>query len=111
MKLAQIYLPDRANDGGSLFMQHRQLQHELLMAWGGWTRVSGTGCWLNGEEKEHKEPVCIYMVAMPAADTPRLRALAAKMARLAQQHCVMIVTPNGDVDFVKPSLDDTQTVS
>ena len=111
MKLAKIILPDWGNDKQPLFMEHRQLQAELLKRWGGWTRTTGTGSWRDDEDREVKEPVSVYLIAMSPADAPTLRALAARTARAAKQTCVMIVTPNGDVDFVKPSLDDTQTVS
>jgi hypothetical protein len=101
MKLARIVLPQRDNAGRTLYLQHQQLRLDLIDRWGGYTTFEGVGGWRNGE-RDQVEPVWIYDVAMYCADASRLRTLAAHYAKLTGQKSVMIVTPNGDVDFVEP---------
>lgn len=101
MKLAQIILPLRDNNGESLTWQHAQLRHDLREAWGGYTAVDAEGSWAN-EGRIMTEPVIVYHIAMERQDVIRLRELAASVAQAARQECVMIVTPCGDVEFVKP---------
>lgn len=100
MKLARIILPERDNDNGMLTDEHGYLQKTLLERYGGFTQTSGIGGWKH-EGVIMYERVRIYDVAMERADVISLRNLAAEMATRANQHSVMIVTPNGDVEFVK----------
>ena len=100
MKLAKLVLPLLDNAGRDLFEVHRELQHELLKTWGGYTSTEGVGGWRNGHGKLFNERVLIYAVAMERADAPKLRALGVAFATKARQESVMIVTPNGDVEFV-----------
>ena len=101
MKLAAIILPIADNEGRSLFHQHEQLKHELLAKWGGYTTTDGRGAW-QSQNRVVAEPVLKYEVAMERADVVAFRVLASSVAHAARQECVMIVTPNGDVEFVKP---------
>lgn len=107
MKLAQIILPEADNKGEPLLFQHQKLKSHLLSRWGGFTSTAGSGGWLRERDNTIvAEPVQIYSVAMERADVTHFRELARQVARDAGQECVMIVTPNGDVEFVKPKGDE-----
>ena len=106
MKLARIILPERDSNNELLVAEHQVLQRRLIDRYNGYTQTKGSGGWRSSTGKIFKEPVFIYDVAMERADAPSLRALAANTAFDANQECVMIVTPCGDVEFVKP-LDHT----
>jgi hypothetical protein len=102
MKLAQIVLPVFDNEGDSLQWAHDYLAHLLLEKFGGYTRLNqATGAWKNGDRVQI-EGVYVYLTAVERAAVIDLRDIAAKVAREAKQDCVMIVTPNGDVEFIKP---------
>lgn len=99
MKLAQIILPETAY----LHPAHIWLTNQLVTRWKGYTATPrNTGYWEDDDGNGHYEEVTIYMVAMERADVIQLREVAAEVARLGDQTCVMIVTPNGDVEFIKP---------
>lgn len=100
MKLAKIILPALDNDGRDLFEAHRELQAILLDKFGGFTSHEGLGGWKDNHRKLYKERVIVYEVAMERASAPELRDIAVIMVRAARQQSVMIVTPNGDVEFV-----------
>lgn len=100
MKLAQIILPEWTNEKRPLFLEHALLRSLLLDAFSGYTEVHGMGCWRNGET-DQREPVVVYSIAMERAAVIQLRGIAQRMCREAKQECVMIVTPCGDVEFVK----------
>lgn len=106
MKLAKIILPERDNNNESLSWQHQALQDLLIANFGGFTMTKGFGGWVNAERQPFtvvmRENVWVYDIAMQRADTPKLRSLAQQLAADAKQEAVMIVTPNGDVEFVKP---------
>lgn len=112
MKLARIILPTRDNAGFMLTLTHSQLRRELCSRYGGFTAVYAEGSWQNPQSRTiATEPVIVYEVAMERAAIVDFRHLAAEIAAKAHQECVMIVTPQGDVEFVKPALDSKQTVS
>lgn len=103
MKLAQIVLPKYDNNGRPLFMEHEQLKHDLLKAWGGYTSTEAFGSWLPGADLPPKaEASVVYAIAMERADVTKLRDMAAKLAKQCRQDSVMIVTPCGDVAFIRP---------
>lgn len=102
MKLAKIILPERSNDNQLLSGVHQSLRQMLLDKFGGYTMTKGTGGWRNGAA-DQVEPVYVYDVAMERADVLKLRDVARMVATDAGQHSVMIVTPNGDVEFVSPT--------
>lgn len=102
MKLAKLILPMRTNEDKTLFLEHQLLRSMFIELWGGFTATHGVGGWKNDAGKDMVEPVWVYEIAMPLQDVVKLREVAAKIGRAAKQDCVMIVTPHGDVDFVKP---------
>ncbi len=108
MKLARIILPERSNDRYMLTLVHSALRRRLIADYGGCTRTVGEGSWTNDEGETKHERVYIYDVAMERAAVTDFRSLAADIARDARQDCVMIVTPQGDVEFVKPKINPTQ---
>jgi hypothetical protein len=111
MKLAKIILPERDNNNETLVWQHQALKDQLIANFGGYTATKGHGGWDAGRGRVAVEPVWVYDVAMERAATPTLRSIAQTLAADAKQDCVMIVTPNGDVEFVKPKrLDDNHKV-
>lgn len=107
MKLAQIILPKQTNiqmgcGDTTLYYAHNQLELDLAKKWGGYTAYEAKGFWQDPEGNGHFEMVVVYQVAMERADVIHLRELAAETCAAAKQQCVMIVTPNGDVEFIKP---------
>lgn len=105
MKLARIILPERNNDNQHLTGVHQVLRERLMFQFGGYTMTKGIGGWNNTDRRAVVEPVFVYDIAMERADTPTLRRIAAQVAADAHQDCVMMVTPNGDVEFVKPLME------
>lgn len=103
MKLAKIILPLMDNEHRNLFFAHQALKHQLLANWGGYTSYQADGAWRDPAGKVHPELVMVYEVAMSPADIPELRGVALGICHEAKQQSVMIVTPNGDVDFIKPA--------
>jgi hypothetical protein len=100
MKLTQIILPEAWH----IRPAHLWLQHQLIERWNGYTAMpNSTGMWKDDDGNGYFEPVTVYMVAMERADVIHLREVAAEVARLGDQQCVMIVTPQGDVEFIKPA--------
>lgn len=102
MKLARIILPERDNQGESLSWQHQALQNMLVARYGGFTMTQGQGGWKSPEGRAVHEPVWVYDVAMKNDEVVYFRTLARDIAGDARQECVMIVTPQGEVEFVKP---------
>jgi hypothetical protein len=102
MKTGQLILPLYDNNGHSLSIVHADLRAQLRQLFGGFTAYEGTGSWAS-DNGVVNEPVMVYLIAMERQRGPELRRLAGIMAREACQACVMIVTPNGDVEFVKPA--------
>lgn len=100
MKLAQIILPKFDNAHTPLVTQHAIVRGELLDRWGGYTMTEGFGGW-RSDGKDIAEPVNIYSVAMERAAVVEFRQWAKGVCTLTRQQCVMIVTPNGDVEFIK----------
>lgn len=107
MKLAQIILPAQPH----LHNCHLWLEQQLFTTWNGYTAVVGKGAWEDEEGCGAYEPVVIYHVAMAHADVIKLRKLAVQLANLSKEKCIMIVTPNGDVEFVKPSENNLLTAT
>jgi hypothetical protein len=102
MKLAHLILPLADNAGTPLDLVHAELRGQIGSVFGGYTCFEGHGAWHTAREVI-REPVMVYMIAMERADCPKLRSLAQWVAGAARQESVMIVTPNGDVDFVHPN--------
>jgi hypothetical protein len=102
VKIAKIILPLIGNNGADLFMVHQHAKHYMLKNWGGYTSYETIGGWAGKNGMVEGEKAIMYEVAMPLADVIKLRSLASFIGYQAQQECVMIVTPNGDVEFVKP---------
>ena len=102
MKLAQIILPkDTPHLHATLHATHMYLEAELAKHWNGFTAMPAKGFWQDPNGNGLYEEVIVYMVAMERADVIHLRELAERVAKLGGQDCVMIVTPNGDVEFIK----------
>jgi hypothetical protein len=102
MKVGQIILPLYDNNGNGLSIVHQALRADIRSMFGGYTTWDAEGSWLN-EGKVINDSVTVYLIAMERQRAPELRKLASIYAREACQACVMIVTPNGDVDFVNPA--------
>lgn len=97
MKLAQIVFPKHPH----LYATHNWLEANIIANWNGYTAFPARGMWQDANGDGHFEEVIVYQVAMERADVIKLRHLAAEAAKLGAQQCVMIVTPQGDVEFVK----------
>ena len=106
MKLASIILPIADNEGEALFYEHEQLKHDLLKRWHGFTAVDVRGAWQGPDDQVMADASVRYDIAMPLADVVHLRDLASDLAIRCRQECIMIVTPNGDVCFVKSSVEN-----
>jgi hypothetical protein len=105
VKLAQIILPAQPH----LHTTHLWLEQQLFTLWRGYTAVTGQGAWQDDEGNGAYEPVVIYHVAMERADVIKLRILAQQLATISNETCIMIVTPNGDVEFVKREENNSTT--
>jgi hypothetical protein len=106
MKLAKIILPITGNDGQLLERVHLYVRLQLIEKWNGFTVYDALGGWKRDDDVTLNERVKVYEIAMSLADVQRLRVFASQIARDAKQDCVMMVTPNGDVEFVQPRVDD-----
>jgi len=104
MKIARIVLPMLDNQGKSLWDEHEHLMKRLLELWGGFTSYEGLGKWVD-KGKVYAERIVIYDIAMERQDVTKLRTLALSVCVQARQLSVMIVTPNGDTEFVHPPVD------
>ena len=111
MKIASIILPLLDNDGRDLFMLHQQLKHDLLTRWGGYTSYETIGGWRGATGMIEGEKAIKYEVAMPLGDVVTLREMAARYAFLAGQEAVMIVTPQGEVCFIHPIENNSQSAA
>src|SRR6476646_2846574 len=100
MKIASIILPLIDNNGDDLFREHQSLKHALLATWGGYTSYETIGGWKGANGMVEGEKAIRYDVAMDRADVCAFREMAIEVCRNAAQEAVMIVTPNGDVEFV-----------
>ena len=96
MKLAQITLPK----GHHLYPSHIWLENQLIERWKGYTAHSAKGAWVDGGNGVFEE-VIVYSVAMERADVIHFRSMAQELCAMSKEQCIMIVTPNGDVEFVK----------
>lgn len=111
MKLARIILPLMDNQYRDLFAVHQALKRMLLAAWGGYTASPGDGAWRGPDGKVFAERVMIYEIAMELGDVLKLREIARYICNEAQQESVMIVTPHGDVDFVRPEMSQNERIA
>lgn len=103
MKLAQITLPLVDNSGIDLFFQHQDLKAQLLERWGGYTEQSVHGGWTEADGSKTFDSSRLYSIAMERGDVIQLRNLVAVLAADCRQTAVMILTPCGDVEFIKPA--------
>lgn len=103
MKLAKLVVPVRDNEGRLLDLVHHSLRVDAIEKWGGFTAHNALGGWRRPDGLTLNEPVMVYEIAMSMADVVNFRSFVRDVAREARQDCVMMVTPNGDVEFVKPS--------
>lgn len=97
MKMAQITMPKSHDTMPALLW----LEREIVQRWKGYTNWLANGFWEDPEGNGFYEEVIVFQVAMERADVIHLREVAAELAARGDQQCVMIVTPNGDVEFIK----------
>lgn len=110
-RLALLMLPAQPNPGDDMSCESYAVEigvaaHNITKRFGGYTLTHATGAWRNGE-KTLIEYVLRYEIAM--YDTPEnaatLRDIATWAGKALRQQCVMIVLPNGDVEFVQTGED------
>lgn len=101
MRLASIILPVLDNDGKPLSETHAYLERELLSRFGGFTTSTVNGAWLGDDGTEYRDWSRKYEVAMYDTFGNRLmlEELAYALVIRARQEAIMVVMPDGTIDF------------
>lgn len=82
----------------------KNLELRLLRRFGGYTKVASEGAWIDPATGEiYREPGWIYDVALEddAEAWASLRGVAKFFCHEAEQICVYLRLPNGQVEFVE----------
>lgn len=106
MREAMIILPLADNNGASLEAVHTNLKKAIVKAFGGYTATASEGGWYSEEtDTLYEEPGKAYAIACKDSVTVRntLRTIAEDFATIAEQECLYLRLPSGEVEFVKPS--------
>lgn len=77
------------------------LRRELCELAGGYTETMGRGGWVNDEGKTLDEEVTIFDVAVGPLQIPQLRSIAREMGERAEQKCVYLRLPYGEIELIK----------
>lgn len=106
---AAITFPHRDNEGNSLIGVIAKLESDLLDFADGFTRTDGHGAWRDKSVTPHKdyvENVAVWRVFVKNMDAATVKArlgeIAASVARLGRQECVMIEV-QGMPYFIDPA--------
>ncbi len=107
MKEARLILATETKNGKEVDWEIRHLLHsKLASTFGGFTETHGKGGYVmaSGELFDHIpklkiEAVWIYDVAMADEQYPALTAIAQWLCLVAQQECVYVRRPDGEVLF------------
>ena len=104
MRELAIIVPVNDNDGRPLDALNHAVGVRLLHQFGGFTRVSATGGWLNSRGKPVVEPMVVYTVASSNEEgESRLWTIAEWIADEAGQDAVYIRLLDGTVRLVTGS--------
>jgi hypothetical protein len=104
-KEARIILATEQQNNTPIHASIRDLLREkLARAFGGYTETTGNGGYImeNGDYLK-QETVLIYDVAMEGHHYPALTAIAQWLAMVANQECVYVRRPDGEVMFYSRS--------
>lgn len=101
VKEAMMILPIANNDGVGLELVHKQLKRELCKAFGGYTAQPVEGGWLDDEGRLYEDKSIAYTVAMGSTKWMALNNIAKRFCALAEQKCIYVRYPTGNVAFVK----------
>lgn len=104
MRLAQIILPERDNDGESLEGVHAQLRKQLAEKFGGYTALKTVGGWIDQRSgKLFEEIGTTYQIGMAdtGANSATLRHIAYNIGIMARQLAVAIVLPSGEFEIIE----------
>ena len=96
MREAVVILPD--HEAANL-----HLELTLLAEFGGFTTTRGCGQWKDPTDgKVYEDGVAVYTIAMDPTDdnAQRLGVIAKAAGELANQICVYVRHPSGDVVFI-----------
>lgn len=90
----ELYFPMLDNNGASLEEVHKEFQHTLCQDFGGYTKISGRGGWINSNGKVYEEPVFVYTVYRQSGPWDRntedaVRAYCYWFGAQAKQEAVM----------------------
>lgn len=92
MIIAQINLPEFDNNNMPVTDAHHYLQTKLGKTYGGFSRWSAGGYWIDGNGVPIAEPVYIYQVAVPdETHASDIWEIAIKAGQLAKQEAVFYV--------------------
>jgi hypothetical protein len=97
MREARIIFPTEP-----LARERTRFEHDLVSAFGGFTRTIGDGGWAGDDGKTVYETVSIYDVAMEDAPTNarQLKVLAVQYGRLLAQEAVYVRFASGAVEII-----------
>ena len=85
-----------------------QLEETLAQRFGGYTVVMGRGGYVMDSGELKTELVRVYDVAMEAHHFPALTGIAQWLCREANQECVYVRDPTGQVSFYNRGLEPAQ---
>jgi hypothetical protein len=101
MRLATITLPIADNDGNPLNDVHAALQLDLIAQFGGFTAIDARGGWRDKSTgKVYAEPVTQYQIECEDSDAGKLCDIAKFFGRMANQICMFVMMPTGNVGFI-----------
>lgn len=80
------------------------LRAKLTSAFSGYTETQGTGGYVMADGSHKRESVYVYDVGMEDHQYPTLTAIAQWLALVADQECVYVRRPDGEVLFYNRGL-------
>jgi hypothetical protein len=97
MREARIIFPTEP-----LARERTRFEHDLVSAFGGFTRTIGDGGWAGDDGKTVYETVSIYDIAMrdEFQDFGPLKNMAVEYGRRLEQEAVYVRYPSGDVEII-----------
>ena len=100
---ARIIMPTHDNKGRPLGFFANRLRARLVDAFGGYTETGGTGGYAGamGATTDERAPVIVFDIACDRDARPVLVAIAQWLARVADQECIYLRLPTGEVLLVE----------
>lgn len=113
IRTSTLILPVFDNDGKPTTDARRLAESYLASTFGGYTSLRAKGAFKNGDGVIQREDVIVYYIACEwdHEANSSLRTIAADMARLMDQECVYMETPDHGVEFVSMPWAPTETIA